>query len=390
MAALENVYLSGWEYNRLLQERPAAPRVSAVPASTFWLGAHQFWLFKQVLCTSESLQNERAAADELGWAAGTILDDLLSEGIIRSIDWSKLPEDVAQRLDATHRVLRSEFSEEDVRKLIRERATAPLEHIKDRLLVPLLDHFSARASGAPNSLSTWQPDDRRHMPTRSSDSLDNVLMQLAAPVLPGVALCNQPGTGLSREVLERQRAVQSSIEARLISQLIAGDGSFAGPEGYVPYLEALSHERLAYQPVSEQMLRDYRVGRERLLKLRDVAERHLWAPLHDDWLPALDAGEMSHRTFEKQIERATKRRRLLRWLEAKPVRIMVGAFPTIAVAGVIGPAGVSLGADPNIIAGVGAIAGAVTESSRRSLTRAKPWSRGARRLAVFYQEAPGR
>jgi hypothetical protein len=387
MAALENVYLSGWEYNRLLQATPTTPRVSAVPAATLWSGAHQFWLFKQVLCTSDSLQNERAASDALGWATGSILDDMVSEGIVRSIDWTKLPEEVARRLEATHRGLRSEFSEDVVRELIRGRDTAALEHIKDRLLIPLLEHYAARASGAPNSLSTWQRSGQRELAPTPPSSLNGLLSHLAAPLLPGLVVCNQPGTGLSPEILERQRAVQAAVEGPLISELVAGDGSFAGSEGYRPYLESLEQNRLAYGPISEQMLREYKVGREHLLKLRDVAAKHLWGPLHNEWLPALDAGELQPHAFEKQIESATKRGSILRLLESKPVRILVGALPTITLAGTIGPAGVALGADPNLIAGLGAVVGAVTESVRRTYTRTRPNSRGARRLAVFYQEA---
>ena len=275
-----------------------------------------------------------------------------------------------------------------MRKLIRARETHTLEHIKDRLLVPLLDHFGARASGAPSSLSTWPSEDPRDQSARSLDSLGTVLSHLAAPVLPGVALCNPPGTGLAPEILTRQRAVQTTVEAPLIDDLVAGDGNFAGPEGYVPYLDTLRNERHVYRPVSEQMLADYhRLGRERLLKLRDVAEKHLWGPLHNDWLPALDAGEMDPQTFETQIRRATQHRRLLRLLETQPVRVMVGALPTIAVGGVMGPTALALGVDANLVAGVGVVAGAVTESSRRAFARAKPGSRGARRLAVFYQEA---
>lgn len=68
-----SVYLSGWEYNRLLQDDPAQPRVSALPASILWNGSHQLWMFENVFCARESFENEVEATDMLGWVTGTIL-----------------------------------------------------------------------------------------------------------------------------------------------------------------------------------------------------------------------------------------------------------------------------------------------------------------------------
>ena len=34
-----NIYLSGWEYNRLLSKDPTEPRISALPAEILWNGA---------------------------------------------------------------------------------------------------------------------------------------------------------------------------------------------------------------------------------------------------------------------------------------------------------------------------------------------------------------
>ena len=86
------------EYNRLLQEDPAQPRVSALPASILWSGSHQLWMFENVYCTRESFENEVEATDILGWVNGTVLRDLADEGILRTVDWQKLPVEVKDRL----------------------------------------------------------------------------------------------------------------------------------------------------------------------------------------------------------------------------------------------------------------------------------------------------
>ena len=74
-----SVYLSGWEYNRVLQADPTEPRNSALPASILWNGSHQLWMFETVFCTRESFENEVAPTDVLGWVNGTVLRDLTDE-----------------------------------------------------------------------------------------------------------------------------------------------------------------------------------------------------------------------------------------------------------------------------------------------------------------------
>lgn len=237
-APLESVYLSGWEYNRLLQQSATKPRTSALPSASLWRGAHQFWLFKHVMCTAESIENECDAADALGWATGAIFRELISEGIVQSVDWSHLPADVTARLEATHKILQADYPEGEVRRFIRQGDVAALEHIKNRLLKPVLDHCGARVSGAPNSLGTWVGTGApQGSSSRGSSDMTDVLRHLAAPMLPGVAACNPPGTGLSAEIMERQASVQRIVEAPLIAELVAGDGPFEGARGHLPYLE---------------------------------------------------------------------------------------------------------------------------------------------------------
>lgn len=385
-----SVYLSGWEYNRLLQHSAIAPRTSALPAASLWRGAHQFWLFRNVLCTAESLENECDAADALGWATGAIFRELVSEGIVQSVDWSHLPTDVTARLEATLTMLRAEYPEDEVRRLIGQGDVAALEAIKNRLLKPVLDHFGARASGAPNSLGTWLGTGVS--PGSSSVELsdtEDVLLRLAAPVLPGVAACSPPGTGLPAKIVEQQKAVQRTVEAPLIAALVAGDGPFEGGRGHLPFLEELRPHRSAYGSINEQILRDWRSNRDRLYRTRDLAEAKLWEPLHGEWLPALDSGEMKVSTFEKRIELAVKAGPILRALDTKPVRTLVGVLPAVAgsVVTLGTAAGVAeLGADPVVAGASGTAAAALVEAMRLGLAPRTHGLRTSTRLAVFYQQ----
>jgi len=72
----DGIYLSGWEYNRLLQRDPIARRNSALPAEIPWNGAAPLWLFRNVFCTQEGIDNEWRAYELLGWPTGRIFTEL--------------------------------------------------------------------------------------------------------------------------------------------------------------------------------------------------------------------------------------------------------------------------------------------------------------------------
>jgi hypothetical protein len=80
--SITSVYLSGWEYNRLIGDDPTAPMASALPAQCLWEGAGQFFLFEKVYCTKESYEGELAAAEDMGWSTGHIFKKLHDEGIL--------------------------------------------------------------------------------------------------------------------------------------------------------------------------------------------------------------------------------------------------------------------------------------------------------------------
>ena len=121
---INSVYLSGWEYNKLLQNDPLKPRNTALPAEILWNGAAQLWLFEKVLCTKESLESERYAAETLGWASCKIFAELADSrfGIIETVDWNRdLKETTKEALKARHKKLREDNKPEDIRSAIREK-----------------------------------------------------------------------------------------------------------------------------------------------------------------------------------------------------------------------------------------------------------------------------
>jgi hypothetical protein len=88
--AKSTVFLSGWEYNRLLSDDPLVAKTSGLPAQVLWDGSAQFWLFERVLCSRESLEGDIAATQALGWTTGFIFDDLRRRGFLEPIDLSSI------------------------------------------------------------------------------------------------------------------------------------------------------------------------------------------------------------------------------------------------------------------------------------------------------------
>ncbi len=83
--ALDSIFLSGWEYNRILSASPLAPMVSGLPAPILWSGGAHFWLFKNVYCTTESFDGDYAAYKDLGWSTGFIFADLKRRGFLKTV-----------------------------------------------------------------------------------------------------------------------------------------------------------------------------------------------------------------------------------------------------------------------------------------------------------------
>jgi hypothetical protein len=308
--SLNSIYLSGWEYNRVLQDDPTAARNSALPAEVLWNGSAQFWLFEKVYCTKEALENERAGGERLGWVSGRIFSEL-AEGpdrVIEPLDWRTLP-------DVTKAALKSvrdkivQDPKTDVRAWIRDGNVAMLETAKAQLLAPILQDKECLLGVSPNSLKNWQ------LPSTSLALGDQIRLrrfysEIAAPLdrwNQGLRLCNRPGTGIPVSAREQEAIVRRTVEAPMIPDLLAGDNEFSGPRGFEPYLTKLEPYQDAYRPSDERLGEDWRQTKERLKRLRGVAEKHLWPQLHNDWLPQLlSEGDKFATQFRENIARALR------------------------------------------------------------------------------------
>src|SRR5205823_3941342 len=104
----------------LLRDDPFYPQISSLPAAVLWKSSSFLWLFESIYCTRESLEGERRAAIEMGWASGQIFQDLESLGILKSINWQTDLSDVTKNaLRLRHAQLREIHSQESIRALVR-------------------------------------------------------------------------------------------------------------------------------------------------------------------------------------------------------------------------------------------------------------------------------
>jgi len=310
MSKLNSIYLSGWEYNRLLQDDPCQPRNSALPAEVLWNGATVFWLFENVYCTREALENEQCAADELGWTTGRIFNELSNEGVLIAKDWTREIEGSAkEEFKARHKAIQKD---KDIKSKIRSAIARGdqrfLEERKQELLEPVLSSWNCVSGLSPNSLGVW-------MPPPALERLTAIGLQgwittrLATPIKGGIKICRKPGLGLTEEERKKCEEVKR-MEAEMIPDLLAGEGPFSGPRGYEAYHRELRQYRPVYEAADEILVADWKESKGRLCTLRKLADKHLWPDLHGFWLPELtkeqkdEDKKRSFRGFEEWINHA--------------------------------------------------------------------------------------
>jgi hypothetical protein len=351
-----------------------------------WTGAAPFWLFEAVFCTADSLRNETAAFEALGWPTGMAFTELASRGILKPVDWSRDLKPATQAMvRARHRELLGSASAESVRDLIACGSSAELEQRKLSLVEPIATSLGAVAVVMPSSLKTWTADTPGWGgQTDHGSVVHQFLAQVAAPlaVQPPrtLDLMRRPGVGLPEDVLEQQRAVQRDVEGPMITNLIAGDDRFAGDAGYLPYFEALDPHRTVYDPVNRQLKDDWEANRDRLLRVRDVAEKHLWPQLHGDWIPRLLEGDPRFAKRFPTLVSAALRIGPLAQLLSKPAGYVVAV--TSILSGSIGGALARLAELPEgEVAAIMAVAGGGSAGLASNKTR--PFGN----LALFYQKA---
>ena len=281
----DTIFLSGWEYNRILAESPFQNLASALPAQCLWNGSAQFWLFDKVYCFKEAFDVEVACYDALGWTTGRIFQDLKSRGFLEVKRWEELVADdeLRKALAKEHHDLKAEYSREHVLSLLKNGQEDELEMIKLRLLSPVFTKFNCFQNISPNSIRVWAKRDY------SPESQAGKMFKLIAdPLIKhsrkfqlGLPLCRPPGTGLPRE-LAAQQQVEQTVQKPLIPSLLAGELS------HKDYLAALTPTAQVYKPIDEQLLRDYKANIDNLQRVKDEAEKHIWPLLHGEWLPRLE------------------------------------------------------------------------------------------------------
>jgi hypothetical protein len=368
-----SVYLSGWEYNRLLQEDPAQPRVSALPASILWNGSHQLWMFENVYCTRESFENEVEATDRLGWVNGTVLRDLADEGILRTVDWQELPVEIKDRLRRARSDTLSVLSEDQIRSSIQTGDASTLELAKAAILEPILDFHGCIESGAPNSITNWisvSHENAQDVPEGQPGSLSDMFIR-------GIQVCRPAGTGISDEARRRQQHAQDTVEKPMIPRLLAGEMEFQGARGFDPYLRQLARVKDAYEATNTQLNSDWAANKNSLFRLRDAASKYLWPDLHGYWLPRLSSQDdhEAGQDFEKWIRSALRIAPVVRYLEGRPTKVIVGAFGPPALAVALAHAGIPW-PDAVVGGGLAAIGGSGIKRHFDQVTR----------LALFFQQ----
>jgi hypothetical protein len=127
--AISSIFLSGWEYNRVLSDNPFAPRNSALPAQVLWNGGSQFWLFEKVYCTKEALEGDVSSYERFNWTTGYIFSDLVRRGVIETIDIAELANSdslLKHKMTKVHGELRKQYSEEALMGLLARGESANL------------------------------------------------------------------------------------------------------------------------------------------------------------------------------------------------------------------------------------------------------------------------
>ncbi|MFC1591216.1 hypothetical protein ACFL43_01700 [Thermodesulfobacteriota bacterium] len=286
--AKNSMFLSGWEYNRVLNPDPFAPMVSGLPTQALWDGCAQFWMFEDVYCTTESLSGDLDASKALKWQSGYLFDDLRHRGFLKPINLKEYVSDkpaLTKQILQVHEQLRTLYDEESILQLLRNGSYHQLESIKLDLLAPILSRLDCVNNISPNSIRNWFDSSDNESQDSCSSALQMIVKPLLAekaPLRAGISLCRKPGVGLHDHFMDAQKRVEREVEFPMIPHLISGK---LPPEEY--YLK-LSERENVYKPVSDQLGKDYRANIGNLERLRDLAKKHLWPELHHDWIPRLD------------------------------------------------------------------------------------------------------
>jgi hypothetical protein len=308
----KSIFLSGWDYNRILREDPLRPSASGLPAQVLWSGSAQFWLFETVYCSKEALEGDMAAYTALGWTTGKIFADLASRGFLTPIDFGsyiKKDDALLTQFTGIHKLLHEHYDRTEIRKYLEEGNDVELEAIKLRLLSPLLRRLQCVKNVSPNSIRHWIAPRRKasQMPaagTTAAGLFDEALATGGAGSMrASFRLCDPPGTGLPQSVVTEQARIEQQVQRPLIPALLEGSLPMA------EFHEALAPTRSYYEPINQQLWDNYLHNIDRLERLRDIAKIHLWPNLHSEWLPSLESDPGYLRKFRSRLRDALLRSR---------------------------------------------------------------------------------
>jgi hypothetical protein len=374
------IYLSGWEYNKLIADDPIKPIQSGLPAQVLWDGAAQFWLFEKVFCSQESFDGDMAAAHELGWSTGYIFEDLKKRGFLVPIKWSDFPK-LKTEINERWLNLKNDYNQNKLLQLLNEGRDDILEEVKLLLLKPILKELNCLNNISPNSIRHWIKSNQKieavNPTTKGICSIAEPLTKQSMRIRSGFKLCQPPGTGVPKNEIKKQQRVEQQIQKPLIPDLLLG---------LLPqkeYHNALLPTSSVYKPINDQLMKDYKKHVDRLERLRDIAEKNLWKELHGDWLPRLEEKPSFLIEFQKLIGDALNRTKfdphLKRFTD-------VAIITTSAVIGYTsGTIAHSIGADPLV---TGTVAAATGGSAKKILDDIHEKRRKASdTLTVFYQKA---
>lgn len=315
---LKTIYLSGWEYNRVIRKSPLEPVASGLPAQIPWNGAAQLWMYETTYCTKEALLGDLAAYEEIGWTTGRIFADLTRRGFLTPLDWAeevKKDPTLESDLKSVYGVLQEHYPPERIQHFLETGQDAELEWIELLLLSPICLRKHCVNNGSPNSLTQWISGQSAGTPSAQAiatagEILGRALSRSRAELRAWFRLCDPPGTDLPAEVMEQQRQAEQKVQRPLIPALLSGALS------QQEYHREVATTREVYAPVNEQLWESYKRNRDTLERLRDVAKLHLWPQLHNEWLPELDRNPDFLTEFQSLVSAALRRSRFdpyLRW-----------------------------------------------------------------------------
>lgn len=387
---LSSVYLTGWEYNRVAAANPLDPVVSGLPAQCLWEGAAQFFLFEKVYCTKESFEGELAAADDLGWTTGYIFKKLKDEGILHPVDLQEVTKnnhgvgiEYKERANELRTIITAGglSAMDSIESLVKNGADDELEAMKAYLLQPILKELRCANNVSPGTVNPWFSGSRQAIKQGLVQALVAPLLAGRQRIRAGIELCNKPGFGLDPQILAAQVHEEKTRQAPLIPALLSG--RLAQNQYHNDILPGAD----AYKPINRQLFNDFQTNFERILRLRELAQKHLWKDLHGEWIPNFQTDEKYFNEFQRLIAQALNHARFDSFLK-RSTELAFGNSMLAATSVLSGIAASNFNAPTEVALGVATVTGIAAKLAGDMGSDAVSKSRSkVDGLVQFYQKA---